>query len=69
MLSLGHKFPILRVAYQFLNIHRYSFCADVRYIFVGRELRTSLSGVGNSSYELPEDLQGCDEDSITPEPY
>ena len=28
---------------------------------VGQELRTSLSGIGNSSYELPKDLQGCDE--------
>ena len=28
---------------------------------VGQELRTSPSGIGNSSYKLPEDLQGCDE--------
>ena len=28
---------------------------------VGQELRTSPSGIGNSSYELPEDLQRCDE--------
>ena len=28
---------------------------------VGWELCTSLSGIGNSSYELPEDLQRCDE--------
>ena len=31
---------------------------------VGRELRTSPSGIGNSSYELPEDLQGCDEAAL-----
>ena len=36
---------------------------DSRYI-VGRELRTSPSGIGNSSYELPEDLQGCDEAAL-----
>ena len=34
------------------------------YVDVGRELRTSPSGIGNSSYELPEDLQGCDEAAL-----
>ena len=33
-------------------------------IGVGRELHTSPSGIGNSSYELPEDLQGCDEAAL-----
>ena len=33
-------------------------------VSVGRELRTSPSGIGNSSYELPEDLQGCDEAAL-----
>ena len=28
---------------------------------VGQELRTSPSGIGNSSYKLPKDLQECDE--------
>ena len=37
---------------------------QVQYVSVGRELRTSPSGIGNSSYELPEDLQGCDEAAL-----
>ena len=36
----------------------------VAWVGVGRELRTSPSGIGNSSYELPEDLQGCDEAAL-----
>ena len=31
---------------------------------VGWELCTSLSGIGNSSYKLPEDLQRCDEAAL-----
>ena len=31
---------------------------------VGRELCTSPSGIPYSSYELPEDLQGCDEAAL-----
>ena len=43
--------------------------SSVQYVYivrvsVGRELRTSPSGIGNSSYELPEDLQGCDEAAL-----
>ena len=34
------------------------------YQTVGRELRTSPSGIGNPSYELPEDLQRCDEAAL-----